>query len=130
MDRGESDRYRSLTRRTLVLGGMKLGLMGVLAARMYHLQVIDSERYHMLAEENRINMRLLPPSRGEIVDRFGVPLAVNNQNFQVVLVAEQAGDVAVTLERLSKITPLTEDERSEEHTSELQSLMRTSYAVF
>src|SRR3546814_14361648 len=57
MDRGESDRYRSLTRRTLVLGGMKLGLMGVLAARMYHLQVIDSERYHMLAEENRINMR-------------------------------------------------------------------------
>jgi penicillin-binding protein 2 len=110
MDRGESDRYRGLTRRALVLGGMKLGLVGVLAGRLYQLQVIESERFQMLAEENRINMRLLPPTRGEIVDRFGVPLAVNNQNFQVVLVAEQAGDVAATLERLSKITPLSDEE--------------------
>ncbi|HET8727656.1 MAG TPA: penicillin-binding protein 2 [Alphaproteobacteria bacterium] len=110
MDRGDTERYRSLTRRTLVLGGMKLGLMGVLTARMYHLQVIESEKFHMLAEENRINMRLLAPSRGEIVDRFGVPLAVNNQNFQVVLVAEQAGDVAATLGKLSGIIPLGEEE--------------------
>src|SRR3546814_8982655 len=34
-----------------------------------------------------------------------------------------------TVERVSKVTPAT-DQRSEEHTSELQSLMRISYAVF
>ena len=47
----------------------------------------------MLAEENRINLRLLAPRRGRILDRFGVPLAANDQNYRIVLVAEQAGDL-------------------------------------
>jgi len=110
MDR-DTERYRSLTRRALVLGGVKTGLFGILAARMYYLQVIESERYTMLAEENRINIRLLAPSRGQIVDRFGVPLAVNDQNFRVQMVAEQAGDVEAILDRLAGIVPLTEADR-------------------
>lgn len=110
MDR-ETERYRSLTRRTLVLGGLQTGLFGTLAARMYYLQVVERERYRVLAEENRINIRLSVPSRGRIVDRFGVPLAVNHQNFRVVLVAEEAGDVEETLDRLSRIVTLTEFER-------------------
>ena len=40
----------------------------------------------LLAEDNRINLRLLPPPRGRIVDRTGKPLAVNVQNYRVVLV--------------------------------------------
>ncbi len=110
MDR-DSERYRSLTRRALVLGGVKAALFAALGGRMYYLQVTESERYAMLAEENRINIRLLAPSRGQIVDRFGVPLAVNDQNFRVALVAEQAGDVAAILDRLAGIVPLTEADR-------------------
>ena len=100
------ERSRSLTRRALVLGGVKLGLFGTLAGRMYYLQITERDRYAMLAEENRINIRLLAPSRGEIVDRFGVPLAVNDRNFRVLLVAEEAGDVEETLRRLSRFAPL------------------------
>lgn len=107
----DSDRFRSFTRRTLVLGGAQLGLMGLLGARIYYLQVTESERFQMLAEENRVSTRLLPPSRGEIRDRFGVPLAVNNQNFQVILVAEQAGDVEATLDKLERIVPLDPADR-------------------
>ncbi|HKK23317.1 MAG TPA: penicillin-binding protein 2 [Pseudohaliea sp.] len=110
MDR-ETERYRSLTRRALVLGGLQTGLFGALAGRMYYLQVVERERYRVLAEENRINIRLSVPSRGRIVDRFGVPLAVNNQNFRVVLVAEEAGDVEETLDHLSRIVTLTDFER-------------------
>ncbi len=110
MDR-DTERYRSLTRRALVLGGAKLGLSAALVGRMYYLQVTESERYRVLAEENRISMRLLAPSRGEIVDRYGLPLAANTQNFQVIMVAEQAGDVEATLERLSAIVPLTDADR-------------------
>lgn len=110
MDRGESDRYRSLTRRTMVLGGMQLGLLGVLVGRMYQIQVLQGERFHMLAEDNRINLRLLAPSRGEITDRFGVPLAVNNQNFQAVLVAERTDDVESTLRKLSSLVSLSDSE--------------------
>ncbi len=110
MDR-DTDRYRNLTRRALVLGGFKLALIGTLGARMYHLQVREAERYQRLAEENRINMRLLPPSRGLILDRFGVPLAENRQNFRVVLVPEEAGEVEGTLDHLARVVPIPEADR-------------------
>ncbi|MGP1397050.1 MAG: penicillin-binding protein 2 [Inquilinaceae bacterium] len=107
MDR-DTDRYRNLSRRAFVLGGAQLGLLGVLAGRMYYLQVEQRDRFTILAEDNRINLRLLAPSRGLIVDRFGTPLAINEQNFRVVLVAEDAGDVEATLAKLSTIVPLSD----------------------
>lgn len=107
MDR-ETERYRHLARRTLMLGGLKLALFGGLGARMYYLQVTEGERFRVLADDNRISVRLIAPSRGEVLDRFGVPLAVNIQNFQVVLVPEQAGNVEAVLARLSEIVPLTD----------------------
>ena len=66
-------------------------------------QVIEAERYATLAEDNRINLRLLPPPRGRIVDRFGVPLAVNQQNYRVVLVREQARDRVLVLDGLHRL---------------------------
>ena len=48
------------------MGGAQLGLFGVLVGRMYFLQVVERDKYATLAEENRINLRLLPPSRGLI----------------------------------------------------------------
>ena len=63
MDR-DSDRQKSFTRRTAVLATGKLSLLGLLMGRMYYLQVLESDQYQILAEENRINMRLLAPPRG------------------------------------------------------------------
>ncbi len=110
MDR-DIDRYRSVTRRALVLGATKLGMVGVLGGRLYYLQITESDHYRVLAEENRINMRLLAPSRGQIVDRRDVPLAINNQNFRVVMVEEQVGDLEDMLNRLSAIVPLSDADR-------------------
>ncbi|WP_207481597.1 penicillin-binding protein 2 [Arenibaculum pallidiluteum] len=113
MDR-DNDRYRLLTRRSLVLGGIKLGLVSTLVGRMYYLQVLESDRYTMLAEENRINMRLVAPSRGQILDRFGVPVAINRQNFRVVVVSERARkadrNLEQTLMHLSELIELTESD--------------------
>ncbi|EWY41461.1 penicillin-binding protein 2 [Skermanella stibiiresistens SB22] len=104
----DTDRYRGLTRRALMLGGMQVGLLSTLVARMYYLQVLESDRYSTLADENRINMRLLAPSRGQVLDRFGVPLAVNQQNFRVVMVSEQARKIDRVLTLVSEIVPLTD----------------------
>jgi len=107
----EQIRYGSFTRRALLLGGgMTLGL-GALAARLYQLQVVEAERYRLLADDNRISMRLLAPPRGEIVDRHGVPLAINRQNYQVLLVAEQARDYDAVLDRLAQIIEIGEADR-------------------
>ncbi|NND41059.1 MAG: penicillin-binding protein 2 [Silicimonas sp.] len=99
-----------LTRRGLVLGGVQLGFMGVLGLRMRQMQVEEAEQYRLLAEENRINMRLIAPSRGIIYDRHGIPVAENVQNYRIVIVREDAGDVEATIEKLRRIMPLDETE--------------------
>ncbi|MSO81375.1 MAG: penicillin-binding protein 2 [Alphaproteobacteria bacterium] len=111
MQRRDNDRQRVFTRRAALLAGGQLLLLGGLAARMYQMQVVESRKYQTLAEENRINLRLLAPSRGRILDRFGVPLAVNQRNYRVVVTAENSPDVADTLGRLSRLVSLSDDER-------------------
>jgi len=107
----DSERHKLFSRRALMLGGGQAALLSVLVGRMYYLQVIESQRYVTLADENRINFRLLPPPRGRIVDRHGEPMADNQQNYRVVIIPEQAGDVERTLDLLSLIVPLSGGER-------------------
>ncbi len=107
----ENKRTKLLTRRAAMIGGAKVGLLGALAARLYYLQVLQADRYSMLADENRINLRLLAPPRGLITDRFGVAMASNRQNYRVVLVAEQAGDLDSTLDAVGALIPLSESDR-------------------
>ena len=102
----DSERHKLFSRRAAMLGGGKALLLSTLAARMYYLQVVESDRYKTLADENRINLRLLAPPRGRIVDRFGRAMADNQQNYRAVVIPEQAGDLSLTLELLSKIIPM------------------------
>lgn len=104
----ESDRQRLFTRRALLLGGLQAGIFGVLASRMYYLQVTEGMRYALLAEDNRINHRLLAAPRGLILDRFGQKLAVNEQNFRLMLVPEQVGNIDAMLKNISTFVPLDE----------------------
>jgi penicillin-binding protein 2 len=107
----DSERQKLFSRRAAILIGGKAVLLSALAARMYYLQVIEADRYRTLAEENRINLRLLPPPRGRIVDRFGVPMADNQQNYRVLLNARETKDVEETLDVLSQILPIGPGER-------------------
>lgn len=106
--RVEKARYPVFTRRALMLGGMKAALFAALGARMYYLQVIEGDQYRMLADENRINLALLAPPRGRILDRRGVPVATNRQNFRVLIVPEQTKSVEETLDRLNRIVPVSD----------------------
>ena len=100
-----------ITRRGFVLLGAQLAVAGTLAWRMRQLQVVETERYRMLAEENRINMRLIAPERGRLFDRNGLALAINTQNFRVVIVREQAGDAEAMLEKLALLIDLPDYQR-------------------
>ena len=107
----DNDRHKLFNRRTAMLAGGKAVLLSVLAGRLYYLQVVESERYRTLADENRINLRLLPPPRGRIVDRFGVAIADNQQNYRVLLIPEDTRDTDLTLSALGQIIPISQGER-------------------
>ncbi|MEM6943566.1 MAG: penicillin-binding protein 2 [Pseudomonadota bacterium] len=102
---------RRVGRRAFLLLAAQLGVAGTLAWRMRQLQIEEAEHFRTLAEENRINLRLIAPARAEIFDRNGVPLAVNRQNYRVVMVREQAGDPEDVLDRLGVIVDLPEHQR-------------------
>jgi penicillin-binding protein 2 len=100
-----------VTRRGVLLLGAQLAAAGTLAWRMRQLQVVETDRYRLLAEENRINMRLIAPARGRLFDRNGAPLAINTQNFRVVMVREQAGDAEAMLEKLAELIDIPKPQR-------------------
>jgi penicillin-binding protein 2 len=103
----DAERLRSFSRRTLLLGAAQLGVFGVLAGRLYYLQVVAADQYALLADDNRINHRLLAPSRGLVLDRNGVPLARNRPTYRVMVIPEQAKDVAATLYAVGQLIPVT-----------------------
>jgi penicillin-binding protein 2 len=108
--RGDAPAPR-ITRRALMLFGIQACVIGALGWRMRDLQIIQNEKFRLLAEENRINIRLLPPARGLITDRDGRLMAGNRQNYRVVMVREQARDAEEILARLGRIVALTPADR-------------------
>ncbi|MDO6588650.1 penicillin-binding protein 2 [Loktanella sp. D2R18] len=103
---------RTISRRALVLGTSQIALMAVLGWRMRSMQVEHADEFRLLAEENRINIRLLPPSRGLVFDRNGIAIADNEQNYRVVMVREDAGDVGEVLARLTEIVDIAPEDLS------------------
>ena len=99
----DNTRSKVFTRRALLFGGGKLALLTLLAGRLYQLQVLESDQYVLQAEENRVSVRLLPPPRGRIFDRKGEELAVNRENYRVLLVPEQTKDVEGTLDAIAQL---------------------------
>ena len=104
--RSDDEGFKTFSRRTLLVGGLQIVGLGVLGGRLAYLQIVEGNRYKVLADKNRINLRLISPPRGLIVDRFGVPLAVNVENFQVHMIREQTQDMRVSLQALQKLIPL------------------------
>ncbi len=99
----ESDKAAVFTRRAFVVGAFQGAFLTLLGGRLAWLQIVEGNRYKTLAENNRINLKMMAPARGQIVDRFGVPFAVNNQNFRVLVVPEQTDDLAQSLRKLQKL---------------------------
>ena len=85
----EAQQAFTFTRRSFALGAAQLGVAGLLAGRMAWLSVAQNEKYSLLAESNRVNLTLVPPRRGWIVDRAGKPLALNRTAFRVDIIPDR-----------------------------------------
>jgi len=108
--RDSASSVRKISRRGVILGGVQLGFAAVLGLRMRYMQVEQADEFRLLAEENRINIRLIPPARGQIFDRNGAIIAENEPSYRIVMVREDAGDVEDVIMRLGMLVELDEDE--------------------
>ncbi len=97
---------KRVNRRIILAGLIKASAVALLGWNIRKLQIEDSDDYKLLADANRVNLRLIPPSRGLIFDRLGTPIALNEQNYKVVFIREQANDPANVLRKLAKIIDL------------------------
>jgi len=104
-----ADLSRRFTRRALFLGGAQMALIAGLGLRMRWMQIDQADEFRLLAEENRVNIRLLPPARGQIFDRNGVPVAVNEPSYRISIIREEAGDPELVLQRLAVLIGLSEE---------------------
>ena len=100
-------------RRALFLGILQFLLVTILLGRMYYLQIFEGAYYHLLAEGNRIATRPLVPLRGHIYDRNGVSLAQNETSFRIVLLTDEKDEIEETLEALSGLIALSQEEKVE-----------------
>ncbi|MGH1455847.1 MAG: penicillin-binding protein 2 [Alphaproteobacteria bacterium] len=99
---------RQFTRRAFFIGALQAIGLCILGGRLAWLQIAQGTRYKTLSDKNRINIKILSPLRGEIVDRFGVPLAVNTQNYRVLIIPEQVKDIEGAIKKLQKIIDVSE----------------------
>lgn len=99
---------QTFERRTFVLGAVQGGVGLLLAARMGYIAVAENEKYKMEAESNRVNLTLIPPRRGWILDRNGSPLASNRADFRVDLIPDRMSNPEVEIATLASLLRLDE----------------------
>jgi penicillin-binding protein 2 len=88
---------------------MALGIAAIVS-RLIWLQVIQYDYYLQESQGNRIKIEPIPPNRGLILDRNGVPLATNAPSYQLELTREQVTDLDETLQRLADLGMFSRDD--------------------
>ena len=104
--------HQSITfsRRMVLVGGAQAAFGGALIARLGWLSVAENEKYTVESESNRVQLIIVPPRRGWIVDRSGKPIAINRSDFRVDIIPEQLERPTDTLRALAKALQLTPDD--------------------
>lgn len=115
MKPSDKNKLKMYTRRaSLISGGMML-LSSALVGRMYYLQVTSRDKYELLAEQNRISMRLLAPTRGDIIDRYGRPIATSTTDYRVNVIPEETEELQETLNALEAYIPISKRDNERIH---------------
>jgi penicillin-binding protein 2 len=94
----------------MLVGGAQAALGGALIARLGYLAISQNEHYKLLSESNRVQLIVVPPRRGWIVDRMGKPMAINRSDFRVDIIPEQVERPTETLALLAQLLKLSTDD--------------------
>lgn len=119
MESFDSNAKKVLSRRGVILSFLMLLPFPILVSRLFYLQNVVGSRFKALAEENRLNIRLLRPPRGRFLDRFGITLAEDKSAYRLVLIPEQCPEPKRILSLVARLIPLS-DQRIEQILSDIK----------
>ena len=68
----------------LSIGFLAFGL--IIVFRLFNLQIVNGEKYNADSQKRVLKESEIEAPRGKILDRYGVPIAVNKQGFAVQIV--------------------------------------------
>src|SRR5512134_4116338 len=97
-----------LQRRLVILRVGLFLVVGLLALRLWHLQIREGPYYRDLSENNRTRSVIMEPARGLIYDRNGVLLANNVPSFTLYVSLEDVKDRDRLIDQLSSLLGLDE----------------------
>lgn len=97
----------SFDRRSIVIGSIQGGIGVLLAGRLGYIAVAENEKYELEAESNRVNLSLMPPRRGWLLDRKGRPLASNRADFRIDVIPDRLSGDADIIGQLGNILQLS-----------------------
>ncbi len=99
-----------ITRRLLLIGGGQILLGTGLIARLYQLQIAQSEDYQRLSDRNQFDQRFVLAPRGRLFDDDGRLLAGNSEVFELNVLPSRVQNMDVWLENVSKLIELSPDD--------------------
>ena len=108
--RDAASELKLIDTRYRILGALMLVCLLLLAGRFAQLQIIDHAMYVGQAQDNRVALRALAPTRGLIVDRQGRVLAENRPAYRLVVVPERVPDWDVLLDQLAGLVAISDHE--------------------
>ena len=99
----DKKQFTVLNRRSFVLYVLKLSLFTIVGWRLYNIQIKSSEKYKTLSKNNQIDVEILYPLRGKILDTNDNILANNKKVFDIYVIPENTSNINKTLNQISNI---------------------------
>ena len=99
----DKKQFSVLNRRSFILYLFKLSFFGLVGWRLYNIQIKDSEKYRTLSKNNQIDIEIIYPLRGKILDKNNKVLVSNKKVFDIYLIPENTSNINKTLNQISNI---------------------------
>jgi penicillin-binding protein 2 len=100
----------SFSRRMVLFGGAQAAIGAALVGRLGWLAVAENDKYQLMSENNRVQLIVVPPRRGWLVDRYNQPIAINRSDFRVDIIPQQLENPEQTLKLLAELLKLDTDD--------------------
>ena len=104
------EKLQTINRRMFIIGAAKFVVFTGIIARLFSLQITETNKYLTLSDKNRLREWRLPPVRGQFLDYFGNVVAGNLKVYQLHVIPEDVEDFRYLMLRLKEILNLSRTE--------------------